>query len=356
MMSPAEAARALLDEIREESEGRELSFMEVCGGHTISFFKFGLRDMLPSNVKMISGPGCPVCVSAQSFLDRVVALSRLPDSIIATFGDLVRVPGSTSSLLKEKAKGADVRVVYSPTDALEIARKNPEKKIILPGIGFETTAPLTAAVVKRAKEEGLTNFYALSAHKTMPEAMEIMAKGNIDGFLCPGHVTSIAGISIYEPLARDYGKPCVISGFEALDILRSILMMVRQIKNGVAIVENEYERAVPSDGNPIARKIMEEVFEPIDDEWRGLGKIPGSGLGIRKEYAAHDAMSIPVEVEKPRPNPGCICGSIMAGKKTPHDCKLFGKECTPEDPAGSCMVSDEGTCATYYKFARNRVA
>lgn len=347
-------ARALLREIERVADGQPMRFMEVCGGHTISFFKFGLRDMLPSNVQMISGPGCPVCVSPQSYIDHVVALARLPETIIVSFGDLVRVPGSSSTLLKEKSRGADVRLSYSPLDALKIAADNPHKRVIFPGIGFETTAPTIASTVRQAHQRGLTNFFVLSSHKTMPGAMELMAqKSALNGFLCPGHVTSITGTAMYQPLARDHNMACVVSGFEPLDILHSVLMLVRQVKAGRAEVENQYHRVVRDEGNPRAMEVMYEVFSERDDEWRGLGVIKASGLGVSDGYRAFDAKQIEVEVERSRPNPGCICGSIMAGKKIPTDCKLFANGCDPEDPAGACMVSDEGTCATYYKYARS---
>lgn len=332
----------------------EIKIMEVCGGHTISIFKHGIRKLLPEKIRLVSGPGCPVCVTPMGYIDYAVELSKQRGVAVATFGDLMRVPGSTSSLLKEKAAGADVRVCYSPLDALEFARKERNRKIIFLGIGFETTAPAIAAVVKRAREERLSNFLVHVALKTMPNAMRALVTAGelgLHAFICPGHVTAITGQEIYGFLARDYRTPCVVSGFEPLDLLQSIYMIVRQIKSGRAEVENQYKRTTRVDGNQVARRLLSEVFSPVDSNWRGIGVISESGLAIRDEFAAHDAMrAIPLELAPARENRACICGDIMRGVKTPHNCPLFGKVCTPEDPKGACMVSDEGTCATYFKY------
>jgi hydrogenase expression/formation protein HypD len=353
----AEAAKAIASSIKEGSQGRELKIMEVCGGHTITIYRFGIKDLLPENIHLISGPGCPVCVTATSFVDHTIALSELPDTIIASFGDLIRVPGSHSSLLKEKAKGRDIRACYSSMDAVDIAKNNPQKQVVFLGIGFETTAPTVAASLKYASQEGISNFYVLSAHKTMPNAMRALVESgelNLDAFICPGHVSTITGLDIYDFLAKDYGTPCVVSGFEPLDLLQSIQMIVKQVQEGRAEVENQYTRAVTREGNRVAREIMESVFDASDMEWRGLGVIMGSGLSPNPSYRKFDAQyQIPVEMEIPSvDNPACICGDIMRGMKEPVDCTLFAKACTPEDPKGACMVSEEGSCATFYKYAR----
>jgi hydrogenase expression/formation protein HypD len=355
-------AQALSREIRRtaaELSGRPpVQLMEVCGGHTIAIFKYGLKDLLPpeSQLRMISGPGCPVCVTHNEYLDRAIALAKRPEVILTTFGDLMRVPGSHSSLLKEKAEGADIRVCYSPTDALEIARQNPAKNVVFLGIGFETTAPTIAAVAKKARLTGVSNFLVLAALKTMPNAMRALVSSGelrLDGFICPGHVTTITGEGIYSFLAREFRTPCVISGFEPLDLLQSILFLLRQLKDGRAEVENQYKRSAAPEGNPIAKALLEEVFEPSDVPWRGLGVIPGSGLSFRPEYREQDARArLPVEIEPPREHQACLCGEIMRGVKRPPECPLFAQSCTPEDPKGSCMVSEEGSCATYFKYAR----
>jgi len=350
------AAQALSQELHAECAGLDsIRIMEVCGGHTAAIFKFGIRDLLPKNIVLMSGPGCPVCVTSNSFLDYAIALSRQPDVTIASFGDLLRVPGSRSSLLQEKSRGADVRICYSSLDALELARKNPSRKVVFLGIGFETTAPTVAAAIQRASLEGLNNFLVLSALKTMPNAMRALLESGelgLNAFICPGHVSTVTGLGIYDFIAREFHTPCVVTGFEPLDLLQSILMIVRQLKEKRAVVENQYTRATSDTGNRIAQALIGEVFQASDVEWRGLGVIPGSGLGLNDRYAEFDAVKkIPLQIESTRENPGCICGSIMRGVKTPNQCKLFGTACRPDRPQGSCMVSDEGHCATYFKYA-----
>jgi len=346
----------VLEAIKEEAGKLDgtVTFMEVCGTHTMAIARFGIRSMLPENIRLISGPGCPVCVTPNPYIDRAIAISRLSDVIVATFGDMMRVPGSSSSLERERANGADVRVVYSTIDALQIARDNPFKKVVFLGVGFETTAPTVASAAKLAREEGLTNFYILSAHKTIPPAMEALGEAedvNLDGFICPGHVSTIIGSRPYEPIARKHKLPCVIAGFEPLDILLAVWMLLRQVNEGRAEVEIEYSRVVKPEGNPKAVKVMMEVFEPCDSTWRGIGTIPGSGLKLREEFYEMDAEeAFDVEVEPTREHPGCICGQILRGVKEPTDCPLFGKVCTPRTPVGACMVSSEGTCAAYYKY------
>jgi hydrogenase expression/formation protein HypD len=343
---------SVADELKRISK-KEITLMEVCGGHTMAIHRFGLNSLLPPNIHLVSGPGCPVCVSSQQFIDLALAYSRLPGVIITTYGDLVRVPGSSSSLEKERAGGSDIRIIYSVLEALEIARNNQGKKIIFLGIGFETTAPATAAAIMKAKQESVSNFFVFSAHKIMPPVMEALVKEGvkIDGFIAPGHVTAITGTSIYNDLASVYGLGVVVSGFEPTDIMQAVLMLTNQIEKGSPDVEVQYQRVVGQKGNVTAQKTLNLVFENRADHWRGLGLIPASGLGIIEELSSFDAekqfdMKVPRSTE---PN-GCICGQILRGLKTPPECGLFAKKCTPSDPVGACMVSGEGTCATYYKY------
>jgi hydrogenase expression/formation protein HypD len=331
--------------------------MEVCGGHTMTIYKYGIKDLLPDSIHLVSGPGCPVCVTSNSFIDHAVALARMPGVVVASFGDLIRVPGSLSSLVTERSQGKDVRVCYSPMDAVEIARREPDKDVVFLGIGFETTAPTVAAAVKHARTADIENFKVLSAHKTMPHALKALVENrevNIDALICPGHVSAIAGTQIYDFLADRYRIPCVVCGFEPLDMLQSIYMIVKQISQGRSEVENQYSRVVNRLGNPVAQQALKDVFVPCDMEWRGLGMIPDSGLTLNEAYQVHDALkTIPVHLDAPsRENPACICGDIMLGLKTPSDCPLFGNACIPETPKGACMVSSEGNCAIYYKFFR----
>jgi len=327
--------------------------MEVCGGHTMAIHRFGLHSLLPSNIRLISGPGCPVCVSGQHFIDTAMAYSKLPGVIITTYGDLIRVPGSYTSLEKERANGSDIRIVYSVLESLEIAKNNPEKKVVFLGIGFETTAPATAAAILQAKLENIINFFVLSAHKVMPPVMKALVEEGvkIDGFIAPGHVSAITGTAIFDELASVCGLGVVVSGFEPVDMMQAILMLVIQIESGKQRVEVQYQRVVHTEGNKTAQWMLEEVFELRDDQWRGLGIIPKSGLKIREKLKAFDAeVQFNVEVPPSTEPKGCICGQILRGLKTPVDCPLFGKNCTPSDPVGACMVSGEGTCATYYKY------
>ncbi len=332
---------------------QEVSLMEVCGGHTWAIQKFGIPSMLPDKLQLLSGPGCPVCVTSKQFIDQAVAFSRMDDVIITTFGDLVRVPGSSSNLYQEKSKGADIRMVYSVHDALDIAKQSPEKKVIFLGIGFETTAPGTAAGIQTAAERGLQNFYVLSSHKVMPPAMAALIDEGvqIDGYLAPGHVSAITGSGIYQEIPRQYGVGCVISGFEPADILQSIFMLLEQINSRSFKVEIQYKRAVKPEGNQLAKRMMNEVFSLRDDWWRGFGVLPLSGLRINEAYERFDAdKMIPVEIEKTADEKGCICGDILKGLKKPNDCRLFGKQCNTTNPVGACMVSHEGACNAYYRF------
>ena len=332
---------------------KEIILMEVCGGHTMAIHRFGLASLLPSNIRLISGPGCPVCVSSQLFIDKAMAYSKIPGTIITTYGDLIRVPGSSTSLEKERAAGSDIRIVYSALESLEIARGNPEKNVIFLGIGFETTAPATAATIIKAKKEKISNFFVLSAHKVMPPVMKALVEEGvkINGFIAPGHVTAITGTSIYNDLASVYGLGVVVSGFEPADLMQAVLMLAIQMESGTPKVEIQYQRVVHYKGNIIAQQLLDEVFVHSDDSWRGLGMIPDSGLKIRENFSSFDAekqftVNVPESVE-PK---GCMCGQILRGIKTPEDCTLFGKKCSPSHPVGACMVSAEGTCATYYKY------
>ena len=332
---------------------RPVSFMEVCGGHTHAIRRFGIPALLPEHITLLSGPGCPVCVTSVSYVDRAVAYSRLPDVILATFGDMIRIPGSSSSLDREKARGHDVRIVWSALDAVKIAEENPGKRVILLGIGFETTAPVTAAAVRYAHEKKVKNFYIFSSHKIMPPAMEALIDEGVplDGYLAPGHVSTVTGTSIYRNIAEKHGKACVISGFEPVDILESVLMLVRQVEEHRPAVEIQYRRVVRPEGNPRAQQVMKEVYGLRDDWWRGLGVLAASGLAPRERYAAHDAEKrIPVEVEPAVEPRGCICGEVLKGVKRPVDCPLFGGKCTPSTPVGACMVSPEGACQAWHKY------
>lgn len=348
------AARKLADMLKN-LDGEPVSIMEVCGTHTMSIFRFGIRSLLPKSIRLISGPGCPVCVTPVEFIDAALQLAKREEVIIATFGDLMRVPGSTSSLVREKQYGADIRVVYSPLDALTIATVNPEKKVVFLSVGFETTAPVCALTVLRAKEENLSNYYLLPAHKTMPGALEIIAgdkDSGIGGFLYPGNVSTITGTGFFDEIAEKYKVPGVVTGFEPLDILHGIITLTGLIREGAGIVVNEYKRVARSEGNPIALNKMYEVFEPSDAKWRGLGSIAQSGLSIRDKYADFDAWrAFALPMESGAEPSGCLCPQVLTGKVTPDKCMHFGKKCTPESPVGACMVSSEGTCAAYYRYS-----
>lgn len=330
-----------------------MTLMEVCGTHTMAIAQHGIRALLPAQIRLVSGPGCPVCVTPVTYVDHAVALARRPDTIIATFGDMVRVPGSSSSLQREQAAGATVRVVYSPLDAVALAGNHPGQTVVFLGVGFETTAPTIAGAIVTARRQGLHNFLVLCAHKTIPMPMTVLASDpalQVDGYLCPAHVSAIIGANAYRSLAERYHVPCVITGFEPLDILQGVLMLARQLVADEARVETQYRRVVKPEGNRKAQALLAEVFEPGTAQWRGLGEIPGSGLRLRPEYADFDARQLPVVIEAPREAAGCRCGEILKGQVLPRDCPLFGSTCTPEDPVGACMVSSEGTCAAEYKY------
>lgn len=328
--------------------------MEFCGGHTHAILRYGIRQLVPKTVQLRSGPGCPVCVTATVDLDKAIALARLPDVIITTFGDMIRVPGSYSSLQRAKAEGADVRIVYSTIDAVEIARANPERAVIFIGIGFETTAPTIAASILKAQQERTQNFYVLSLNKLTPPVMKaLLDSGDVklDGIVCPGHVSVIIGSQPYEFIPRDHGVACVISGFEPLDILLCIDKLVEQIERGDPKVEIAYPRGVKPEGNRKARQLMDDVFEIGEANWRGIGVVPQSGLKIRGKYERFDADKAFSVTLKPSKEPnGCRCGDVIRGAATPLECQLFRKVCTPEGPVGPCMVSSEGACAAYYQY------
>jgi len=335
----------------------KISLMEVCGTHTHAIFRSGIMSLLSDKIEHLSGPGCPVCVTPNKYIDTAIAYSRLGDTIITTFGDMIKVPGSTSSLEKEKASGSKVRIIYSPLESLEIAKKNPEKKIVFLGVGFETTAPLVASTILSAKDENIKNFFVLSGHKLIPPAMTALLESKeikIDGFICPGHVSAIIGEGPYRPIVKKYGIPSVIIGFEPLDLLEGIEMLTKQItQRKKPSVENQYKRVVRSEGNKKALTLIDKVFDVKDSPWRGLGLLLKSGLSIKKAYAKFDAeKNIECEIEKTKEHPECICGKVLMGTKKPYDCKLYSKTCTPEHPIGPCMVSSEGTCAAYYKFKK----
>jgi hydrogenase expression/formation protein HypD len=345
----------LTSAIRCEAE-MHYTFMEVCGGHTNAIHRFGIPSLLPDNIRLISGPGCPVCVTDNSFIDKAIAYSRKEEVIITTYGDLMRVPGSESSLEKEKAAGADIRIVYSPLEALETAKVNSKKKIIFPGIGFETTAPGTAVTIKEAERADIRNFYLLSALKIMPPAMEILIKEGvaISGFICPGHVAAVTGSAAFSFIPERYNLGCVITGFEPVDILQAIYMLIKQVNSKLPRTEIQYTRVVTINGNTIAQREMNDVFEICDETWRGFGIIPGSGLRLKQVYERFDiGKVIPISLKGHEENVLCICGEILRGVKIPADCRLFAGVCIPENPIGACMVSGEGACNTYYKYRLN---
>lgn len=348
--------RGLVARIHEQAKPlAKATFMEVCGTHTMSLYRHGIRSLLPKHVKMLSGPGCPVCVTPHAYLDRAIALSRQPGFVITTFGDMMRVPGSTSSLQRERAKGADIRVVYSTLDAVDMAEREPNRSFVFLGVGFETTSPTIAAAVVSAQHRGIKNFFIASAAKRVAPALDVIVQDErlqLDGLLCPGHVSAILGTSVYEPLANDHGVPCVIAGFEALDVLQGISMLLEQVVDRQAKVQNAYRRAVEPQGNRVALALLDRVFEPVDSTWRGLGSLPASGLRLRSAFRDFDADRFEVEVEPTREPRGCACGDILRGILTPFERKLFGTVCTPDSPQGACMVSSEGTCAAAFRYGQ----
>lgn len=353
-------ARAIADEMAAVID-QPRQVMEVCGGHTHAIFRYGLNDLFPPQLTALHGPGCPVCVTPMGKIDQAIGLARKANVTLASYGDMLRVPGSESSLLEEKARGADVRIVYSPLDAVQIAREDPHREVVFFAIGFETTAPANAAALLRAARQGISNFSLVSNHVLVAPAMRAVLDApdvHVDGFVGPGHVSTIIGTQPYRSIVEDYGLPVVISGFEPLDLLQSFLMVLRQLSDGRAELENQYSRAVPSNGNPAALAVLEDVFQVCDLEWRGLGWIPESGLRIREKYADYDAeLRFPeVKTESASDHPACICGDVLRGAQQPHDCKVFGTACTPETPFGACMVSSEGACAAAYRYGKQHIS
>jgi hydrogenase expression/formation protein HypD len=333
-----------------------MAFMEVCGTHSHAVGRYGIKQLLPEEVVLLSGPGCPVCVTPAGEIDAAIELAGRPETIVTTFGDMLRVPGSRESLADQRARGARVQIIYSPMQALEIARKNPAREVVFIAVGFETTTPTVAIAVKHAAEQGLENFSILCSHKLIPPAMRLLLESGevkLDGFLCPGHVSTIIGTAPYREIAEKYHAPCVIAGFEAHDIMRALLALVRQVAEGRAEVENEYSRTVRPEGNPAARAAVDEIFEITDAVWRGLGLLPGSGLKLREKYAQFDAARrFDLQPSEAGEHPLCHCGEVLRAVTRPVECAAFAGACTPEHPLGPCMVSSEGACAAAYRYER----
>lgn len=351
-----ELVKPLVEELKQ-AVTKPLRVMEVCGSHTMAIFRNGLRSILPEGMELVSGPGCPVCVTSAPHMDAFIAMADKPDVRVAIFGDLFRVPGTSGSLANASARGAKVDIVYSPMDALEIAKNHPEQTVVFLGVGFETTTPGIAATIMAAKVQNVQNFVVFSTQKTMPPPLIALLDDpelQIDGLLCPGHVSSIIGAGAYEPLAKKYGLACVVAGFETADLVKGLIMLARQVANDDIKVENVYPRVVSWEGNPRAQKMVDEIFEPTDMEWRGLGVIPDSGLKIRDTYADFDAeIRFTIDLPPAEEAKGCMCGQILKGIATPRQCPLFAKRCTPANPVGPCMVSSEGTCAAYHKYGQD---
>lgn len=332
------------------------AIMEVCGGQTHSLVKNGILQLLPDKVQMIHGPGCPVCVTPLNLIDKAVFLALEKGVILCSFGDMLRVPGSKQSLLEAKAAGGDVRILYSPLEAVKIARENPDREVVFFAVGFETTAPANALSVLHAQRSGVTNYSILTSHVLVPPAIEAVMndpESHIQGFLAAGHVCAIMGTSEYGPLVERYRIPVVVTGFEPVDLVQGILMTVRQLEKKEYKLENQYGRVVKAEGNPEARKVIEQVFETKDREWRGIGNIPSSGYELRPEFAAYDAnQKFDIDIARAHESSECIAGQVLKGIKKPHDCPQFGKKCTPQNPLGAPMVSSEGACAAYYHFSQ----
>jgi len=329
-------------------------FMEVCGTHTVNIFRFGLRSLFSEKLTLISGPGCPVCVTPVEEIDFLIALSREPGVVLATFGDMLRVPGTSGSLKEARAEGAEIRIIYSPLDAIELAQKNPDKKIVFAAVGFETTAPATAVAVLEAYKRGLENLFFAVSHRTMPAALEALlssGKVQLDGLLLPGHVATITGANYFRFVAEKHGLPAVVTGFEAHQIMKGLYLLARQVAEKRAQVEIAYREVVTWEGNVMGQQLMRKVFSPCDARWRGLGLLPGSGLKLGEKYASFDARkAFPLELPPPEEPFGCRCGDILCGRASPPDCPLFVKVCSPENPKGPCMVSSEGTCAAWFAY------
>ena len=345
-----------LSQIIKQRSKKPLNIMEICGGHTHSIMKFGLPQLVGENINFIHGPGCPVCIMPRSRIDEAIAIASIDGVIFCTLADMLRVPGSKGSLAMLRADGADIRALYSPLDTITIAKENPDKKVVFFAIGFETTTPMSAVVVKQAVELNLQNLFIHINHVTVPAPVRAIMSDKdvkIDAFLGPSHVSVITGSRIYEELANEFKTPIAVSGFEPLDLMDSILNLVSQHENGTHKVYNEYARVVSKDGNLKAKELIDRYFQPCDFEWRGLGVIKDSGLRLRDEFSYLDAKKyFNVEVGESKESKACICGEILRGKAKPYDCKVFGKVCNPQNPIGSCMVSGEGACAAYYKYSK----
>jgi hydrogenase expression/formation protein HypD len=335
---------------------RPWTIMEICGGQTHTIVKFGIESLLGDDITLVHGPGCPVCVTPLEMIDKAIIIASRPDVIFTSFGDMLRVPGSGKDLLTVKAEGGDVRMVYSPLDALKIAQQNPEKRVVFFAVGFETTAPANAMAVWQAKRLGLKNFSILCAHVLVPPAIEALLSSEanrVQGFLAAGHVCTVMGYEEYIPLAEKYKVPIVVTGFEPVDILQGIYMTIQLLEAGRTDVENQYARSVRREGNVLARRLLSEVFQPVDRKWRGIGEIPRSGYELRESVAAYDAEKLfDVAAVETQESSLCIAGQVLQGLRKPHECPAFGTECTPENPLGAPMVSSEGACAAYYHFAR----
>jgi len=349
-----EIVDALLKEIRQTVKGN-WNIMEVCGGQTHSLVKNGLLNMLPSNIQMIHGPGCPVCVTPVNLIDKAVNLAMEHNVILCSYGDMIRVPGSVMSLLEAKSKGADVRILYSPLEAVKIAKENPDREVVFFAVGFETTAPANALSVIHAHKDGVKNYSILTSHVLVPPAMEAIMSDDdcrVDAFLAAGHVCTIMGINEYYPLVEKYKIPIVVTGFEPVDLLEGILMTVKQLETGTYKLENQYTRVVESEGNKNAIAVIDEIFEVTDREWRGIGNIPFSGYQLKENYSAYDAdKKFNIDIAVVHEDPTCLSGEVMKGKIKPYQCPNFGKKCTPVKPLGAPMVSSEGACAAYYHFS-----
>jgi len=349
--------RALTEKLHRQTD-RPISIMEVCGTHTMSIFRHGIRNMLPDQIRLISGPGCPVCVTPSGVIDAFVELAGWPEVIITTFGDMIRVPGNTGSLADARARGADVRIVYSPMDGLTLAAQEPDRMVVFLSVGFETTTPTIGATLLAAYQQGRENFFIFPANKIMPPPLDVLMQDpelKVDGLLCPGHVSIIAGSKSFRFLVDKYGLACAVAGFEPVDILQAILALVEQVNDGEPTVANCYGRAVTEEGNTRAQALVDEVFTPIDSRWRGLGVIPASGLALRDKYKSFDITEeLDIHIKPSGEPKGCQCGKILKGIRAPEDCPLFGGRCTPANPIGPCMVSSEGTCGAWYRYGRRK--
>ena len=358
-MNDKEIAAKYVEEINKiAAKLDKIRLMEVCGTHTVAIFRAGIRQLLPKNIELVSGPGCPVCVTADDYIDKAIAYSKLKDVTIATFGDMLKVPGSTSSLTEAQGEGADIKIVYSPLDSIEIAKQNPNRKVIFLAVGFETTAPTAAATVLSAKAQGVNNLFMLSAQKLVPPALKMLLSDSevkVNGFILPGHVAVIIGRNAFDFLAIEYKVPGVVTGFEPLEILRSIFRLLIMISENRAEVGNEYKSVVSDNGNLAAQKVLNQVYEPVNADWRGIGEIKNSGLKIREEFAQFDIENVmPLEVKSIKRKTACRCGEVLKGLITPLECPLFSKACIPTHAVGPCMVSVEGVCAAWYKYGGNR--